>query len=112
VLTGGTGADAFVFTKLPDSGITGATRDLITDFSQSDGDQIDLNLIDANGNAAGNGTFSFIGVGQFSHSRGELRESYGNGNTIVSGDTNGDGKADFAITLSGHIVLAAGDFNL
>ena len=47
VLTGGTGVDTFVFTKLPDSGITGATRDLITDFSQSDGDQIDLIWIDA-----------------------------------------------------------------
>ena len=38
------------------------------------------------------------------------------GNTIVSGDINGDGKADFAITLTitlnGHILLHDTDFVL
>ena len=44
-------------------------------------------------------------------SLGELRESFSGGNTIVSGDVNGDGHADFSFALKGHFLLtAAGDF--
>jgi Ca2+-binding RTX toxin-like protein len=112
VLTGAGNDDTFIFFKLSDSGVKASTRDLITDFSQSDADQIDLSPIDANGHAAGEGTFSFIGTDQFGGTRGELRESFSNGNTIVSGDVNGDGNADFRIALAGHILLGSGDFNL
>jgi Ca2+-binding RTX toxin-like protein len=112
VLTGGTGADTFVFEKLSDSTSKASGRDLITDFSQGDVDKIDLSAIDANGGAAGDGIFSFIGTGQFSHARGELHESFSGGNTIVSGDVNGDGKADFAVALTGHLLLTSGDFDL
>jgi Ca2+-binding RTX toxin-like protein len=111
-LTGGGDDDIFHFTQLSDSGLKSSTRDVITDFSQGEGDKIHLSAIDANGSAAGEGIFNFIGTDPFSHARGELRESYSNGNTIVSGDVNGDGKADFSITLTGHITLLAGDFNL
>jgi len=34
------------------------------------------------------------------------------GVTTVSGDVNGDGIADFSITLTGAITLVAGDFIL
>jgi Ca2+-binding RTX toxin-like protein len=112
VLTGGGDGDTFHFLKLTDSGLTASTRDLITDFSQSDGDKIDLSVIDANGSAVGDPDFDFVGFAQFSHTKGELRESFSSGNTIVSGDVNGDGKADFSIALTGHIVLTSGDFNL
>jgi len=118
IMTGGPSGsselDIFVFTKLSDSGVKASTRDLITDFVASgpDADSIDLAQIDANGNAAGEGAFGFIGFNQFSGTRGELRAAFSGGNTIVSGDVNGDGKADFAIALNGHLLLDGADFNL
>jgi Ca2+-binding RTX toxin-like protein len=111
VLTGGTEADTFRFLKLTDSGTLASTRDLITDFSGTgaDGDKIDLSDITVGGNPAFN---SFIGTAQFGHNPGELRESFSGGNTIVSGDVNGDGKADFSIELKDHLILQATDFVL
>ena len=76
------------------------------------GDKIDLSAIDANGSAAGEGSFSLIGFDHFSHHRGELREIITNGNTIISGDVNGDGKADFSIGLKGYHLLSDADFAL
>ena len=73
-LTGGNGLDIFYFRNLSDSGVKASTRDLITDFGAGAGEIIDLSAIDANGNAAGEGIFDFIGFDQFSGTRGELRE--------------------------------------
>jgi serralysin len=118
ILTGGPSGsselDTFVFTKLSDSGVKASTRDVITDFISAgpDADIIDLAQIDANGNAAGEGAFSFIGFNHFSGARGELREAFVKGNTIVSGDVDGDGHADFSIALKGNFVLSGADFFL
>jgi len=103
VMTGGLDADIFQFLKVSDSGTTASTRDVITDFFQ---DTIDLSAIDANGNATGDTAFNFIERAQFSGTRGELRESFSNGNTIIAGDVNGDGVADFSILLKGHFLLS------
>jgi hypothetical protein len=43
---------------------------------------------------------------------GQFRESFTGGNTIISADTNGDGKADFSIELQGHHSMHAADFVL
>ena len=48
----------------------------------------------------------------FTHSAGQLHAFWQGGQTIVEGDTNGDGKADFSIALDGHLTLGAGDFIL
>ena len=61
-LTGGAGADRFVFIASGDSG-AGANADRITDFSRAQLDKIDLAAIDANSAVAGNQGFSFIGSG-------------------------------------------------
>jgi hypothetical protein len=53
----------------------------------------------------GDDDFTLIGVSNFSGTKGELRESYSGGNTIVSGDVNGDGHADFSFALKGHFLL-------
>lgn len=108
ILTGGADADTFAFSKLGDSGTKASTRDVITDFSQSDGDAIDLIDLETSLSL----TLFFVDRAQFTHTAGEIRESFSGGNTIVSADVNGDGKADFSILLKGHHLLDDFDFSL
>jgi VCBS repeat-containing protein len=118
-LTGGTGADDFIFTLPGQSGKTATTRDIITDF-QVRVDDIDLSAIDANGAAAGNGRFSFVTAkgAAFTGKKGQLVWLQENpagtarDKTIVMGDINGDGRADFHIELTGLKALTAADFVL
>ena len=109
-LFGGAGADSFLFFS-GSSGTTLATADRIRDFSSAQGDQIDLSLIDAITGSADDG-FSFIGSGAFTNVAGQLRAIVSGGQTLLSGDTNGDGVADFLIRIDGVHTLVAGDFVL
>lgn len=107
-LWGGAGSDRFVYNSVSES--TANNRDIIYDF-QSGADKIDLRAIDAASTLSGNQAFHFIGDDGFSGSAGELRAAYTSGYTVISGDVNGDGVADFAIKLQGlseH--LGSGDF--
>jgi Ca2+-binding RTX toxin-like protein len=110
IMTGGGGSDTFVFKALTDS-VVGANREVIKDFTPGS-DHIDLSAIDANTQVAGNQDFTFIGKAPFSHHAGELQYAVVGANTIVSGDVNGDAKADFQILLVGHPALTASDFIL
>ena len=112
ILTGGAGADSFVFTRLADSTPAAAGRDVITDFTRSQGDRIDLSAIDANTTLAGNQAFAFIGSDRFSKTAGELRIHQTATSTLVQADVDGDGRADFAIQIDRPIALIAGDFIL
>ena len=109
-MTGNDGADRFVYVATGDSTVAAADR--ITDFSHAQGDRLDLGQIDANAAVAGNQAFSFIGSAAFTHHAGELRFASAGGVTVVSGDVNGDGNADFSIALTGTLVLVAADFVL
>jgi Ca2+-binding RTX toxin-like protein len=114
-LTGGSGADAFVLARTSDSrpgGTFGLGVDRINDFSQAEGDVIDLSDIDANPATFFNDTFRFMGAGAFSGFAGELRYAVSGGVTTIAGDTNGDKIADFTIRMSGTISLNANDFVL
>lgn len=112
-LIGRGGADSFVYRAISDSTVALAGRDLITDFSRAQGDEIDLSRIDANGTAGGNQPFAFIGSAAFSGDGGEVRAFVNaQDRTVVMADTNGDRRADFAITLDDPIVLREGDFVL
>lgn len=113
------GADVFVFNAASDSGTTRATRDVIMDFVLTD-DKIHLTF-DANTVVTGNQLFDYAGIqyGGFTRegdgdaarfNAGELRYHYEAGNTILRGDTNGDGLADFSIELRGQIALTSSDF--
>ncbi|SLN64954.1 Bifunctional hemolysin/adenylate cyclase precursor [Pseudoruegeria aquimaris] len=110
VLTGHAGNDRFIFLDVADSTPGSAGRDKIKDFTQGS-DLIDVSAIDA---VAGGGdqAFAFIGAGGFSGTAGELRYVAFASSTIVKGDVDGDGSADFEVFLKGSIALAAGDFLL
>ncbi|MEZ0318206.1 MAG: cadherin-like domain-containing protein [Methylophilaceae bacterium] len=110
ILTGGEGADHFIFNSVSES-LSGATADTIADFSHAQLDLIDLSAIDAISSTSGiNDAFSFIGTDAFGNIAGQLRFD-ANSNSVF-GDTNGDGTADFQITLTGVNSLDAGDFLL
>jgi uncharacterized protein (DUF2141 family) len=129
--TGGLGKDTFFLTSLFDSaksqsglinGVFNAAqgsglRDIITDFTRGQ-DKLNLATIDANTKIGGNQAFTWRGTGNFTGVAGQLIERLYNpagtagDKTIVYGDVNGDGKADFQIELTGLKVLAASDFAL
>ena len=109
--TGGIGADTFFFLKAGDSSPKSAGRDTILDFSRAEGDTIDLSAIDAK-KGKGNQDFDFIRKQGFSGDKGELRFKVKNGDALLQGDTNGDGKADFEILVAGVTKLTGGDFEL
>lgn len=111
-LFGGRGADVFVYRALADSTNAPAGRDTIFDFSKAENDSLDLRGIDADIDADGNQGFHFIGGAAFSGGAGELRSKTGSGGTIVTGDVDGDGEADFAIHLDDRVTLTAEDFRL
>lgn len=104
-LTGGAGADSFAFAS-----VAALRGDRITDFTAAD--VIDLSAVDAGSGAAGDQGFVFVGSAGFSGTAGELRIVQGDGETRVLGDTDGDGRADFALVVQGAVALTAGDFLL
>ncbi|TCU14776.1 polysaccharide lyase family 7 protein [Rhizobium sullae] len=109
-LYGGTGADTFVFTWLDPSTLTSIGRDDIYQFSQAEGDIINLSVIDANTAVNGGQAFDFIGTGAFSENVGELRYVNTGSETYIYGDINGDGTADFSIHVDGVVQLQSSDF--
>lgn len=111
-MVGGAGRDVFDFNHPGESGKTASARDRIADFGRGQ-DDIDLRTIDASAKVHGNQNFKFIGKSVFHKVAGELHFRYeGGSKTIVEGDVNGDGRADFQIELAGHKTLTAGDFIL
>jgi Ca2+-binding RTX toxin-like protein len=111
VLTGGGGADIFFVETTTDSTV-GAAHDVITDFLAGT-DHIDLTTLDARTNVSGNQAFTFVGGAAFSNVSGELRADYADPlHTMIYGDVNGDGLADFAIELAGLVSLSSTDFFL
>ncbi len=116
-MSGNSGNDVFDFNLLSESGKTATTRDVIKDFAVKF-DDINLATLDASTKAAGNQAFKFIGTAAFHKIAGEVRfQKYdysgtASDRTIVFGDVNGDGMADFTIELSGFKSLTSVDFIL
>ncbi len=108
-LKGGRGGDDFRYEDVSDStGNTAATRDAILDFGKDD--VIDLRPIDAK-IGKGNQKFDFIGTGEFTGKKGQLRYEVNNsGDAIVQADVTGDGKADMTIRVVDVDKLGASDF--
>ena len=91
IMTGGSGADTFVFLSAADSLKGTVERDFITDFSHAEGDRIDLSAF---------GGISFAGNISVSVNS--------DGNTIVTVDLAGE--SDLQFLLKGNIDLEASDF--
>ena len=129
-LAGGSGADRFVYcfekiqpdfeTIQPDSDASifdygsgnqgGADR--ILDFSQQEGDRIDISLL-AEYFSSSDQAFTFIGTDPFSGAVGEVRfEALRNGDTLVQVEVDGQSGADLSIVLVGAFDLQANDFIL
>ncbi len=111
MLSGGTGADMFVFKSTADSGAGRKQADVISDFAAGD-DLVKLSRIDADTTHKGNDAFTFIGTDGFSGTAGELRYTVASEGVRVFADTNGDGRADMQIRLTGIDSMAATDFIL
>ncbi|MGL4397864.1 MAG: M10 family metallopeptidase C-terminal domain-containing protein [Hyphomicrobium sp.] len=117
MLSGGADGDTFVFSNIRDSLAGTARRDVITDFDRRD-DMIHLGSIDSSTRKAGDQGFRYIGKADFHKLAGELRYDVFNvagtarDKTIVEGDINGDGRADFQIQMTGIVPLSKFDFVL
>lgn len=109
-LTGGAGADSFVLSNATLSPV--ATPITIADFSTADGDRIDLSGMDANSATPADDAFTFIGAAAFTNVAGQLRIQAAGTDLQLLGDINGDGTADFAITLTAVTTLVATDIVL
>jgi serralysin len=113
LLEGDVGPDTFNFLALSDSTVAAKGRDTIVDFLvfgvPALDDVLNLSGIDAIAQTkAVNDAFHLTadsGFGHFTHHAGELNIHFSGNDTIVAGDVNGDGKADFSILLMGHIFL-------
>jgi uncharacterized protein (TIGR01370 family) len=111
VLTGGDGRDVFDFNIFADTGKTGATRDIITDMDRGI-DRVDVRTLDSNVRLAGDQNFKWIGAEKFHKLAGELNYVRTTSGVVVSGDVNGDGRADFQIRIDDLTILGRGDFVL
>jgi serralysin len=118
-LWGGAGKDIFDFDAASDIKKAAGKRDIVKDFEHGK-DKIDLSTIDANGLVGGDQKFKFKAAegSAFTHVAGQLiwdqKDVAGTSHdmTLVSGDINGDGVADFTLELSGLVNLTKGDFIL
>ena len=112
VLRGGSGADRFVYNSVNDSVNNPNRADMISDFNIKQKDLIDLSSIDAISGSVLDDKFTFIGSRNFSGKSGELRfsiEDYMSGTKVfmLTGDVNGDGVADFGISIPGISTLTS-----
>ncbi|MEA3032374.1 MAG: hypothetical protein QOH86_390, partial [Sphingomonadales bacterium] len=100
MLTGGGSPDAFRYQSVAES--TATSMDHILDFAL--GDIIDLQKIDADTTQAGNQAFTFMsGASSFTgngHAGELIAVDNGGGIWTVSGDVDGDGVADFQLSVT------------
>jgi Ca2+-binding RTX toxin-like protein len=110
-LQGGAGADDFAFNSKIGTGVGRGNRDRIIDFDGSEGDVVDVHLVDADSTTGINDDFTFVGTD--TPGKGEIGFVVGGNVTIVRANTDNDAAMEFELQLngSGHN-LGAGDFDL
>lgn len=110
-LTGGAGADRFVV-RLGDTGGTIAAGDTITDFSEAQGDRIDLSAMNAGLKAAGSATLHFEVAPPTIQSAGAIWLTHVDHGWQLHGDLNGDGVADLVMGIGSTGSVTTRDFLL
>ncbi len=111
-LYGGSGIDTFDFDSVKEIGKKKGKSDFIGDF-EAGVDLIDLSTIDANTKKKGDQGFKLLKKeGADLKKAGHLAYEQKKGKTYLTGDTNGDKKADFSIELAGKIDFEKADFVL
>ena len=111
-LSGGTGADVFRYLAVPPPPPPNVRLlpERIIDFSQADGDLIDLRAIDARPDLPGNQAFLFAdGINFIAYQPGTVRTFQGIDSTVVEADT---GEGVLTVVVQGVVSFAAGDFVL
>jgi Ca2+-binding RTX toxin-like protein len=120
IVRGGAGADVFSFASYRDFATNARDNnaDRIMDFSQAEGDKIDLSLIDGDETEDGVefGSFDFRGTAGFSGrgitgTPGEIYFLTGV-RTFLVGDVDGDRRADFVLRFEKPVTLTEDDFIL
>jgi Ca2+-binding RTX toxin-like protein len=110
ILVGGAGADTFVV-RQESIHTSGAIEvDTVNDLSAGQGDRLDLSAIDADSTTAGDQAFHL--VGGFSHHAGEMTLGFFGGTTILQLDVDGDGRADYRMTIAGNVTGDSGGWLL
>lgn len=111
-LAGGSGADLFLFIVPEETTVGSSGRDTISDFSRSQGDKIQLDVMDAHAKKTGDQDFTFIGTKEFTTAGAQIRYKKSGGDTFVYGNVDGDKAAEFAFVIDASIDLKASDFIL
>ena len=121
-LTGGAGADTFVFGQ--DSVVPNPTTDeellaetdTVTDFSQTQGDKLDFRGLKEHSLFRGGERLSFLAREEaaFTNVKGQVRYDQNDekDETYVQVDLDGNGVADFQVTLDESLTLTAADLLL
>lgn len=111
VLIGGNGADRFVYANLSDS--LPVAVDHILDFSETDGDRVDLSALDGDTRIDGHQSVHFVNAFSAYGGSAEAILSYdpSANTTTLSLDANGDSVPDFQLLFTGQIHATA-DFIL
>jgi Ca2+-binding RTX toxin-like protein len=110
VLVGGAGADAFVITAASIHTSGAIETDTVNDLIKAQGDILDLSAIDADVSTGADDAFHL--VGGFTHHAGELTLTLAGGNTLLALDVDGDGRADYRMTISGNVTGDSGGWLL
>lgn len=109
-MSGGAGRDTFIFRSASESLPGAGNRDLIQWFERG-ADKVDLSLIDANTAVRGDQVFHFAGKTSAVEAN-SVSYFHSDNHTIIQGDVNGDGHADFQIELNQMINLSRDHFIL
>ena len=96
-LSGGVNADTFVFKGLSDSGITAASRDVVTDFTDAS-DKFDVAGIDANAATGTNDAFTAFITGAFT-AAGQIRAQQSGADVILAFNTDADTGAEMTLLV-------------
>ncbi len=110
ILVGGAGADTFVVTAASIHTSGAIETDAVNDLVKAQGDILNLSAIDANIATGADDAFHL--VSGFTHHAGEMTLTLVAGNTLLALDVDGDGRADYRMTISGNVTGDSGGWIL